>query len=141
MIAACSTADTTPETTQKRGIGHGTLRTGKTQIMYLVGGASPKWKMRQLINEMIRVYESDYFAVSAVPYSQALLETSLRENISASDRATELKIELPFMKRRPVSLLRRRHAKKPWPDSLVGLVCCKTDQATSCRSHLEGTTS
>lgn len=48
----------------------------------MVGGASPDWKMRSLINDMVRVSEMETIAIAVTPYSQALVETSLRENPS-----------------------------------------------------------
>jgi hypothetical protein len=80
LMLSCSTPQGPTTSSAKRGIGKGNYPAGTVPIQYMVGAAAPDWKMRNLINEMVRVYEKDAVAVAVTPYSQALVETSLREN-------------------------------------------------------------
>jgi hypothetical protein len=91
LLTSCSSAEVAPESGKKKGIGSGAVLSGPAPAPYLVGGASPKWKMRTIINSLIRVHEGPDIAVTAVPYSQALLETSVRENVAAAKRNQEMK--------------------------------------------------
>lgn len=87
-LTGCSSASVTPV---KRGIGLGTYLKGAAPREFLVGEAAPSWKMRPLMTNLMRVYESEMVAISVVPYSQALVELSVKENVGDAQRDRELK--------------------------------------------------
>ena len=88
ILVSCSTPG--PTSSAKRGIGNGTYLAGPAATQYLVGAAAPGWKMRTIMNETSRVSEKLLLAMSVTPYSQALLEASIRENPTISQNENEL---------------------------------------------------
>lgn len=90
LLISCSSAQGPNLSNTKRGIGKGTYLSGAAPVQYLVGASAPNWKMRNLMADMVRVFEKDALAIAITPYSQALVETSLREN-PAGQSAENLK--------------------------------------------------
>ncbi|HEX4925807.1 MAG TPA: hypothetical protein VFV50_17060 [Bdellovibrionales bacterium] len=82
----------------KRGIGQGDYLSGPAPLEYLIGPAAPTWRMRPLMTNLMRVHDHVTVAIAIVPYSQALVELSVKENTPEPKREQELQERSTYYK-------------------------------------------